>query len=191
MGKNSLIVSPPEEPLGPQPHLSPFSQPSPCNKRLPARVSLQFRVPFLPGLSLGRTRCIFAAEKLAATAIWGCVSTRCMRETHWTEPSLGTSWGSKTELISRWEWKSHQPFHVSATCSFAETGSTYIAQTGLKLKTGPLAPPLSDGYMHHHIQLLVNILNELKIKLQKVSMVWWPVAIFSTTQEVNVKEWSV
>lgn len=95
------------------------------------------------------------------------------------------------ELISRWEWKSHQPFHVSATCSFAETGSTYIAQTGLKLKTGPLAPPLSDGYIHHHTQLLVNILNELKIKLQKVSMVWWPVAIFSTTQEVNVKEWRV
>lgn len=48
-----------------------------------------------------------------------------------------------------------------------------------------------DGYMHHHTQLLVNILNELKIKLQKVCMVWWPGPIFSATQEVNVKEWRV
>lgn len=151
MGKNSLIFSPPEEPLGPQPHLSPFSQSWPCNKRLPARVALQFLVPFLPGLSLGRIQGIFMAEKLAATAIWGCVSIRCMRETHWAEPSLGTSWGSKTELISRREWKSHQPFRVSATCPFANTGSTYIAQTGLKLKTHLPVPPLSDGYMHHHV----------------------------------------
>lgn len=45
--------------------------------------------------------------------------------------------------------------------------------------------------MYHHTQLLVNILNELKIKLQKVYMVWWPVPIFSTTQEVNVKGWRV
>lgn len=141
MGKNSLVFSPPEEPLRPQPHLSPFSQPSPCNKRLPARAALQSLVPFLPGLSLGRTRCNFVAEKLAATAIWGCVSILCMRETHWAEPSLGTSWRSKTELISRQEWKSHQPFRVSVTCSFANTGSTYIAQTGLKLKTPPGPTP--------------------------------------------------
>lgn len=68
------------------------SGPHHVNQRLPARVPLRFYLflfPFLLGLTLGRTWCIFVTEEFAATAIWSCVSMCCMRETQRAEPSLG------------------------------------------------------------------------------------------------------